>query len=172
MKTKGQSLVEYGLILALAAVVCITSLRLLGNSISDQLTGLSSAIDRAALVATASSGGTATPTSGGSNSPALEAAEAGQADSNNAAEDNTSVVGNGVSKTGSTPVTADNNTSVNPQTGEATMLPSPAPDSSLEQKPTDAAVPVTSQGAALHCQTGNLCVTTDNALDSGSSWGF
>ncbi len=42
--SKGQSLAEYGLILALVAVFCIAALKLLGNSITGMMNGLSSTI--------------------------------------------------------------------------------------------------------------------------------
>ena len=41
---KGQSLAEYGLILALVAVFCIAALQLLGNNITTMLNGLASTI--------------------------------------------------------------------------------------------------------------------------------
>ena len=41
---EGQGLAEYGLILALIAVVCIVALQALGGSISSTLQGLSSSI--------------------------------------------------------------------------------------------------------------------------------
>lgn len=44
-KKKGQSLAEYGLILALVAVFCIAALQLLGGSITTMLNNLSGAID-------------------------------------------------------------------------------------------------------------------------------
>ena len=40
----GQALAEYALILALVAVVCIGALTVLGTSISDQLSAISTAI--------------------------------------------------------------------------------------------------------------------------------
>jgi pilus assembly protein Flp/PilA len=43
-KSKGQSLAEYGLILALVAVFCIGALQILGGSITKMLSGLSSTI--------------------------------------------------------------------------------------------------------------------------------
>lgn len=43
-KNKGQSLAEYGLILALVAVFCIGALQVLGGSITQMLTGLASTI--------------------------------------------------------------------------------------------------------------------------------
>ncbi|WP_373532194.1 Flp family type IVb pilin [Vampirovibrio sp.] len=43
-KSKGQSLAEYGLVLALIAVVCIAALGTLGKQISTMLTGLSATI--------------------------------------------------------------------------------------------------------------------------------
>jgi pilus assembly protein Flp/PilA len=43
-KQKGQSLAEYGLILALIAVVCIAALTLMGNNISAMLNGLAGTI--------------------------------------------------------------------------------------------------------------------------------
>lgn len=43
-RSKGQSLAEYGLVLALIAVVCITALTTLGNQIKTMLTGLASTI--------------------------------------------------------------------------------------------------------------------------------
>jgi pilus assembly protein Flp/PilA len=39
-KSKGQSLAEYGLVLALIAVVCIAALTTLGGGITKMLTGL------------------------------------------------------------------------------------------------------------------------------------
>lgn len=42
--SKGQSLAEYGLILALVAVFCIAALKLLGGSISNMMNGLSQTI--------------------------------------------------------------------------------------------------------------------------------
>ncbi|MFC1808530.1 Flp family type IVb pilin [Candidatus Omnitrophota bacterium] len=41
---KAQSLVEYGLIIALIAIVCIVALRLLGTSARDQLNDVSTEI--------------------------------------------------------------------------------------------------------------------------------
>lgn len=41
---KAQSLVEYGLIIALIAIVCIVALRLLGSSAKDQLNAVSTEI--------------------------------------------------------------------------------------------------------------------------------
>lgn len=43
-KNKGQSLAEYGLVLALIAVVCIAALTTLGESISGMLEGLGTTI--------------------------------------------------------------------------------------------------------------------------------
>lgn len=43
-KSKGQSLAEYGLILALIAVVCITALTTLGSNVKTMLTGLAGTI--------------------------------------------------------------------------------------------------------------------------------
>jgi pilus assembly protein Flp/PilA len=43
-KQKGQSLAEYGLILALVAVFCIAALQVLGGSITDMLTKLANTI--------------------------------------------------------------------------------------------------------------------------------
>lgn len=43
-KQKGQSLAEYGLILALIAVFCIAALTTLGQSITEMLEGLASTI--------------------------------------------------------------------------------------------------------------------------------
>ena len=40
----GQALVEYGLILALVAVVCIVALQLLGTNVAAQLTAIATAI--------------------------------------------------------------------------------------------------------------------------------
>ena len=42
--SKGQSLAEYGLILALVAVFCIAALQLLGSSITEMLNGLAGTI--------------------------------------------------------------------------------------------------------------------------------
>lgn len=42
--SKGQSLAEYGLILALVAVFCIAALKILGGSISNMMNGLSNTI--------------------------------------------------------------------------------------------------------------------------------
>jgi pilus assembly protein Flp/PilA len=44
-RSKGQSLAEYGLILALVAVFCIAALKLLGNSITNMMNGLSTTIN-------------------------------------------------------------------------------------------------------------------------------
>jgi pilus assembly protein Flp/PilA len=41
---KAQSLVEYGLIIALIAIVCIVALRLLGNSARNQLNDVATEI--------------------------------------------------------------------------------------------------------------------------------
>jgi len=41
---EGQGLAEYGLILALIAVVCIAALTLLGTNVSDKLNAVASAI--------------------------------------------------------------------------------------------------------------------------------
>lgn len=41
---EGQALVEYGLILALVAVVCIVALQLLGTNVAAQLTAIATAI--------------------------------------------------------------------------------------------------------------------------------
>jgi pilus assembly protein Flp/PilA len=41
---EGQALVEYGLILALVAVVCIVALQLLGQNVAAQLTAIATAI--------------------------------------------------------------------------------------------------------------------------------
>ncbi len=46
-KDKGQSLAEYGLILALVAVFCIVALQTLGGSIDSMLQNLASEIDSA-----------------------------------------------------------------------------------------------------------------------------
>lgn len=46
-RSKGQSLAEYGLVLALIAVVCITALTGLGNQIKSMLTGLTGAMSNA-----------------------------------------------------------------------------------------------------------------------------
>lgn len=46
-KSKGQSLAEYGLILALIAVFCIAALTTLGGNISDMLDNLASEIQSA-----------------------------------------------------------------------------------------------------------------------------
>lgn len=43
-KDKGQSLAEYGLILALVAVFCIAALQVLGTSVSDMLNKLANTI--------------------------------------------------------------------------------------------------------------------------------
>jgi pilus assembly protein Flp/PilA len=43
-QAKGQSLAEYGLILALVAVFCIIALRTLGTNISTMMTGLATTI--------------------------------------------------------------------------------------------------------------------------------
>lgn len=42
--SKGQSLAEYGLILALVAVFCIAALKIMGSSISDMMNGLADTI--------------------------------------------------------------------------------------------------------------------------------
>jgi Flp pilus assembly pilin Flp len=47
-KSKGQSLAEYGLILALVAVFCIAALQLLGNNITTMLNKLSGSIGNVA----------------------------------------------------------------------------------------------------------------------------
>lgn len=47
-REKGQSLAEYGLILALVAVFCIAALQLLGGSITTMLNNLSGAINQVA----------------------------------------------------------------------------------------------------------------------------
>lgn len=44
LSKKGQSLAEYGLILALVAVFCIAALQLLGNNITTMLNGLATTI--------------------------------------------------------------------------------------------------------------------------------
>jgi pilus assembly protein Flp/PilA len=44
-KSKGQSLAEYGLILAFIAVACIAALTSIGGSISTMLEGLSTTIE-------------------------------------------------------------------------------------------------------------------------------
>ena len=44
---EGQALVEYGLILALVAVVCIVALQLLGTNVAAQLTAIATAIGAA-----------------------------------------------------------------------------------------------------------------------------
>ena len=41
---EGQALVEYGLILALVAVVCIVALQLLGQNVAAQITAIATAI--------------------------------------------------------------------------------------------------------------------------------
>lgn len=41
---KGQSLAEYGLILALIAIVCISALQLLGNNISNSLQNIGNSL--------------------------------------------------------------------------------------------------------------------------------
>jgi pilus assembly protein Flp/PilA len=46
-RSKGQSLAEYGLVLALIAVVCITALTNLGTQIKTMIEGLTSAIGTA-----------------------------------------------------------------------------------------------------------------------------
>jgi pilus assembly protein Flp/PilA len=46
-KTQGQSLAEYGLILALVAVFCITALQLLGGNIKNMLEQLAGSIQGA-----------------------------------------------------------------------------------------------------------------------------
>jgi len=43
-REEGQALVEYGLILALIAVVCIVALQALGGAVSAQLTAIGNAI--------------------------------------------------------------------------------------------------------------------------------
>jgi pilus assembly protein Flp/PilA len=43
----GQALVEYGLILALVAVVCIGALEALGTSVADKLNGIATAVANA-----------------------------------------------------------------------------------------------------------------------------
>jgi pilus assembly protein Flp/PilA len=43
-KTKGQSLAEYGLVLALIAVVCIAALTTLGGNVKTMLEGLATTI--------------------------------------------------------------------------------------------------------------------------------
>lgn len=48
---KGQSLAEYGLILALVAVFCIAALTLMGNSISRVMNNMSVYINNAASTA-------------------------------------------------------------------------------------------------------------------------
>ncbi|MDX2084470.1 MAG: Flp family type IVb pilin [Candidatus Melainabacteria bacterium] len=49
LKTKGQSLAEYGLILALVAVFCIIALQTLGTNISAALEFLASEISGAIM---------------------------------------------------------------------------------------------------------------------------
>jgi len=44
---KGQALVEYGLILALVAIVCIGALTVLGTSVRDQIQAIADAISGA-----------------------------------------------------------------------------------------------------------------------------
>lgn len=46
-KEEGASLVEYGLLVALIAVVCIAAITLLGGSLSTMFTGISGAVDAA-----------------------------------------------------------------------------------------------------------------------------
>lgn len=43
-KEKGASLVEYALLVALIAIVCIVAVRTLGNTISNQMTGTAAQI--------------------------------------------------------------------------------------------------------------------------------
>ena len=47
-KSKGQSLAEYGLILALVAVFCIAALQFLGNNVTTMLNALGSKIGQVA----------------------------------------------------------------------------------------------------------------------------
>lgn len=44
-KELGASLVEYGLLVALIAVICIAAVRLLGTSVSTQFSGVASGIN-------------------------------------------------------------------------------------------------------------------------------
>ena len=46
-RKKGQSLAEYGLILALIAIVCISALQLLGNNISKSLNSIGTTLNNA-----------------------------------------------------------------------------------------------------------------------------
>jgi pilus assembly protein Flp/PilA len=59
-KSKGQSLAEYGLILALIAVVCIGALTTLGQNLDGQLRNLAGQISTGMSTAP-SGGGAATP---------------------------------------------------------------------------------------------------------------
>lgn len=52
MKRKGQSLVEYGLILALVSVVAITVLQLMGGQIKTTVTNLTTKLDQANQLST------------------------------------------------------------------------------------------------------------------------
>ena len=53
---KGQSLAEYGLVLALVAVACITALGTLGNDINSKLKDLSTAITNVTVQTTPAAG--------------------------------------------------------------------------------------------------------------------
>lgn len=58
MKRKGQSLVEYGLILALVSVVAITVLQLMGGQIKTTVTNLTTKLDQANQLSTQGAGTT------------------------------------------------------------------------------------------------------------------
>jgi Flp pilus assembly pilin Flp len=167
MKNKGQSLVEYGLILALCAVVCISGLRLLGNSIFTQISELSGTITRASeiTVAKASSPGSANSPVAINGGGAMAPGGAGQ---NTGLSDSPSASPTAVEQP-STPAPAPSlgSDTVAPSQGASTMepVPSTGPVASAGENGSSSEGSSSSGAVNLGCSpnaANNYCIAPDN----------
>jgi len=169
-------MVEYSLILALAAIVCISSLKLLGSSIHDQITGLSDSITRASTVTVAAANNPVVPASGGGSQPATGAtdtSDSGQTLSDLSAVESDNSGGASANGSGDTSSVGDNPIPTDALTGTVPAVSEPVgPDPELEQNPTDAAVPSVDQAAIGDCVPTGFNSMCGANINAGFDWGF
>ncbi len=176
---EGQSLVEYGLILSLVAVVSIAGLNMLGNSVSSQFTNIANAMSKAAGSPTMAAAAVPAPgatSGGGGGTTTSSSTPSGAPAPTSSGGDVTSTPGQPSSQTfGNTTTTqtptATDTSSTAPTGGNPT--PAAAPPTQTTASTTNSqsvAVSDGQQGAMLQC-SGNDPSCAGN-VDQGSTWGW